>query len=409
MINSLRIIALVAVAARCAPDSGGGTVLHLAGEVNAADRWHERRILSAFASEHPGLRVVRGRPEAAGDAPDLVSVTAENFAAVRHQTPLLDLRPFLPRVGLDLGGYDSSALAPFRRGDAVYAVPRGYSPVVLAFNRRLFDRADAAYPTTDWTWEDFAAAARELTQDTDDNGILDQWGTLWDARPAVWLSWIQTGGGEVLCAGKEPPRASGCLDAPLTIAALRWYASWMAQVIAPSPSPEDDAAKLDMFLKGHVAMLAVDHSTLPALRAAQGKAVDIGIVTLPHKEGFAARAVLRVSAYAVPARAWRRKLAVELLAALVGPEGEQVAESSGYEIPALHSAAQELAAGDAQGWERALLDAATHAAPSSGWGTGAADQILTRMMRQLADSPATAEAAVRRAAQQLDRVLSQPQ
>src|SRR2546430_11128996 len=55
---------------------------------------------------------------------------------------------------------------------------------------------------------------------------IDHWGVVFDRRPAIWIAWIWAGGGDVLCA--DGRRASGCLDSPVTVTAIRWYASWVA-------------------------------------------------------------------------------------------------------------------------------------------------------------------------------------
>src|SRR5439155_1169788 len=99
------------------------------------------------------------------------------------------------------------------------------------------------YPTDDWTWDDFLRVAKQVTRDTDGDGSIDQWGSAFDGRLAVWLPWIWAGGGDVLCA--DGRRASGCLDSRATIEALRWYAGWApARAVAEADTLGWDAAFL---------------------------------------------------------------------------------------------------------------------------------------------------------------------
>src|SRR5439155_215825 len=134
---------------------------------------------------------------------------------------------YLTRAGVDLACLDQTVLSFFTRGDALYALPKGYTPLLVVYNKDLFDRARIPYPTDDWTWDDFLRIAQRLTRDTDGDGVIDQWGSYFDRRPFVWIPWIWAGGGDVLCP--DGRRASGCLDGPHTIAAIRWYTGWITR------------------------------------------------------------------------------------------------------------------------------------------------------------------------------------
>ncbi len=47
-----------------------------------------------------------------------------------------------------------------------YALPFRADYWVMFYNKDLFDQAGVAYPTNDWTWEEYAAIAREITEKT---------------------------------------------------------------------------------------------------------------------------------------------------------------------------------------------------------------------------------------------------
>lgn len=44
-----------------------------------------------------------------------------------------------------------------------YGVPKDKDCVVLVYNKKIFDNAGVAYPTSDWTWDDLKDAAEKLT------------------------------------------------------------------------------------------------------------------------------------------------------------------------------------------------------------------------------------------------------
>ena len=45
----------------------------------------------------------------------------------------------------------------------VYGVPALIDNLAIIYNKDLFDAAGVDYPTADWTWDDFRAAAKALT------------------------------------------------------------------------------------------------------------------------------------------------------------------------------------------------------------------------------------------------------
>ena len=404
----------------------GRGALEVANRAGYARARLESTVLESYLSVHPGLRVVQRHPSSepveyrrqlldamlAGKPPDAVLLDLSDLPALADRGMLLDLTPYLSRVGVTLDDYDSTVLSAFRRGRGVYALPTGSSPLVVAYNKDLFDRAGLSVPPDDWTWDDFLRIAQRLTRDSDGEGTIDQWGTAVDGRVTYWLAWVWAGGGDVLCA--DGRRATGCLDSPTTIAALRWYAEWVTRDrIASRPPPHgarrSSADEIGLFLSGKVAMLTVGHSAISQLRSrAAGGRLRVGFTAIPHRAGFPPATVLCATGYAVPALALRRKLAVELVASLTDSLAGRVRGEAGLELPALSSVAVTLAAGDTLGWEAAFLRAAPHGripweAGIARWGE--VDAALAGLMDRIMLGGVDPEAATHDVALQLDHLL----
>ena len=416
-----RALALCLVCWAC----GAGAPEHIALLYRADDSTArlENRLLDPYRARHPGLPVlqqnVSGSPFdyrrhlaaalAREPPPDAFLIEDADVPVFAGARGALDLAPYLPRVGVDLARYDPTVLGIFRRGDAVYALPRGYTPLVVVYNRDLFDRSGTSYPVDDWTWDDFLRIAKRLTRDSDGDRRVDLWGAAFDARPAFWLPWIWSGGGDVLCS--DGRRASGCLDAPSTVAALRWYAGWVAREgIAPrahDPSDEDgDNARL--FTAGRVAMMTVSHAAVRDLRTAARRGLRVGFVAIPHRAGSAPVTVLYASGYAVPGRILGRKAAVELVSDLTDSLAGAARGTAGIELPAVTSAAQALAAADTLGWEAAFLRAAARGRPA--WRMRVAqwrdvEAGLSALMDRIALDGVDPGRAASATARELDRLL----
>ena len=54
-------------------------------------------------------------------------------------------------------------------------LPIEVSPPLIMYNKEMFDRAELAYPTEAWAWDDMVGLAKRLTI-RDDEGIASQFG-----------------------------------------------------------------------------------------------------------------------------------------------------------------------------------------------------------------------------------------
>jgi multiple sugar transport system substrate-binding protein len=417
---------LLALMAGCGRAVGGDrTVLELANWADYLEADLEDRVLAGFESAHPGITVQQqsagtGQAEyrervltsmAAGRPPDVFLLDNIDVPAFVDRGVLLDLAPYLARLGIDPAGYDPTVLDIFRRGAAIYALPKGYSPMMIVYNKDLFDRAGIPYPTDDWTWDDFLRIAKALTRDTDGDGQPDQWGTAYDRRDFLWIPWIWSGGGDVLCA--DGMRASGCLDAPASVAAIRWYTDWVTtESIVPRVFNlrRSMGDNLRLFSSGKVAMLTVGHFWIPNIRPAvmRGR-LRAGFAEIPHRAGYPPQTEIFAAGLAVPTMASHRKLSVELAVYLADAAAQSIRARGGLELPSLTAVAESLAAADTLGWEAAFVRAARHGrAP---WGARITrwreiEAVLPDMMDRITLEHADPAVAARDMARRLDRLLA---
>jgi multiple sugar transport system substrate-binding protein len=338
--------------------------------------WNEQRLEQAhvrqFEADRPGVRVsltsAPNGPEyrdlvltsiAAGTPPDVFLMDNIDVPAFVRAGVALDLAPYLPRVGLAEDDFDPRVLAIFRREGALVAVPKGFTPMLVAYNRDVFDRAGVPYPRDDWTWEEFRAAARALTRDTDGDGAVDQWGFWFDRRVFMWIPWLWSLGGDVLCA--DGRRASGCLDAPASVRAFR---ELTALATRDSVTPRffglrrSIGDQLRTFYSGRVAMVTVGHFWLPAIRPhVEAGRLRVGFAMIPHAADVAPATVLYASGYAVPRTVRHKRLSVELAAWMADSAAQATRAAGLLEIPALASVSERIAREDTLGWEAAFTRA----------------------------------------------------
>lgn len=128
-------------------------------------------IIAAFEAENPNITIETQTAAyddyftslqtqvAGGTAPDTFELNYENFVTYARSGALLDLGS----AGIDGSRYYPLALEGFQDGGTQYGLPATFSDVVLIYNRTLFDEAGLDYPSADWTWDDYTAAAEALT------------------------------------------------------------------------------------------------------------------------------------------------------------------------------------------------------------------------------------------------------
>lgn len=173
----------------------------------------------------------------------------------------------------DVSDYYPGILQTAYQEGVLYGLPWIAQPVVVYFNRALFDAAGIDYPTADWTWDDFTTTAKALTTDSNADGTVDQWGVVaTDWPPAQMFIW--QAGGDVI----SEDLATSPIDSPEAIAGMNFRLGLSYnEEMSPSAETIADQGFGDMFKAGKVAMFfggaADDLDRVPNL--------DVGVVSVP--------------------------------------------------------------------------------------------------------------------------------
>lgn len=388
-------------------------------EENAIDAVEFR----SFEAAHPGVRIVNDAVSnsaeyrekvltsvGAGSPPDVFLLDGIDVAAFAARDVVLDLHPFAERVGVQLGLFFPQVVEPFRVGGKLLAFPKGFSPMVYYYNRALFADAGLAPPRNGWTQDEFLAAARALTRDTNGDGVVDQWGTVLDRRLYAWQAWIWSAGADVLTA--DGARATGAIDQPAAERTLSFLTDLPKRGYAPPPNTVGRSLGYEerLFYSGRLGLMTSGHWMIPRMRRylEQGR-VQLGVVSVPRTPGSQVKTPLFASGWAVPYNTPHRKLAVELAAWMVRAAAQHRRAASGLEIPTLLTVAYESAAKDRTGMEMDFL----WQVPYGGvpWGARVAQyREVEKAMMDLVDRVIVDRVAVRDATREaaaiVDAVLS---
>jgi multiple sugar transport system substrate-binding protein len=157
----------------------------------------------------------------------------------------------------------------------VIGVPALVDNLALIYNKKLFDHAGLAYPTDEWSWEDFRVAAKKLTNTTTGTygtaySVSGSEDTTWHLWPLLWQN-----GGQILDGTKPAFNSDAGVKALETLRAM---------------AVDDKSMYLDqtdekygpLFNSGHVAMMLSGPWALLDLKDAK---LDYGVVALPGVNG----------------------------------------------------------------------------------------------------------------------------
>ncbi len=316
----------------------------------------ERGIIRDFERACPGTRVqVENIPGAgqyvpkllmtyvAGNPPDLIHLDASSAAVFIDNGLLADLAPWIQAdPNFDLDAFFPNVVDIARRGERLYAIPLDFTPMVVLYNKRLFDAAGVAHPRAGWTRNEFLAAARGLTVRESGEAAPPRYGFHFVNHMPFWFPWIQASGGDVLDpAGR---RATGYLDSPRTVGAIRFLADMVrTHRVAPSLS-QSAAAGVDLFRAERAAMVMTGHWSLIEYRVDK---LDIGVATIPSDA--ARRVTVMYEAGLAISRASRHKdLAWKYVKHMTSPGVQKRRVATGLAISANRAVAESFAGTDVE-------------------------------------------------------------
>jgi multiple sugar transport system substrate-binding protein len=247
---------------------------------------------------------------AGGTSADLMWLSQEYIAGFADQGALLDVTDCIaasdnPAANLD--DYFPEILKTAQLEGRTYGLPWIAQPVVLYFNRGMFDAAGSEHPTTDWTWEDLEATAADLTTDTDGDGANDQWGFAMNGWPPPQMFVWQAGGDVV-----SDDMSASPVDSPEAIQGFEFYANMIYDdEHTPPEAVLQEQGFGEMFKAGKVAMFM--GGAADDLDRVEG--LDVGVVPVPA--GPAGRATFAWNASTVVAASTNNpEAACEALVAL---------------------------------------------------------------------------------------------
>lgn len=185
-----------------------------------------------------------------GEMPDVFWMHINEASKYMTNDMLLDLTDYVAADdAIDLDNYYEGIVELYSYDGSQYALPKDHDTIALLYNKAIFDEYGIEYPNDDWTWDDYAAVAAQITEAGAADGV---YGTAMNTNDGQdgWYNLIYGFGGELI---SDDQTTSG-MDNENTIAAM----TWLAENLIPSMPAQDIMSTTDpdvLFQSGLVGMM----------------------------------------------------------------------------------------------------------------------------------------------------------
>lgn len=297
-------------------------------------------MVSAFEQKHPEIDVYPIHSAnymdklqimiGGGTPPDLFYLGNDNFVAYVDAGALASFEEMKRTDTLfDEQDYFELPFNAFNYEGNLYGLPISWTPLILYYNKDIFDEAGVSYPDTTWDWDDFLSACKRCTKDIDGDGVADQFGYLLSTGWTFTFNWIWQNGGDIL----SPDGKRCVMDSKEATDALQFLADlrWKHNV---SPTPEQIAQR-DLFTTGRIAMIISGRWVVPRYRTITD--FRWGISHLP--KGKIRATPIFTTAYVMSNKSKNIKDIWELAKFLSGNEGSRFIAELGLGVPSVKSVA----------------------------------------------------------------------
>lgn len=302
--KSLVIVATVGlislVLSGCASTGTGGsasldttkpvTLTWWTGQAETAEKVLEQ-LAAEFHAAHPNvtIKVSPGAPTTddllqkisagfvGGTYPDVSYAYGSWTGELASSGRMLDITKQVADPAVKWNEFPASGRLTATPTGAVIGFPAVVDNLTLVYNKTLFDKAGLAYPTNNWSWDQFKAAAKALTDPATQtfgtaypvDGSED---TTWRFWPRLWQR-----GGEIL----NPAGTAAAFDSQAGIDALNFMRS-MAVDDKSVYLDQTDQKFEPLFVSGRIGMILDGPWELSALH--DGK-TNYGVAFIPGFNG----------------------------------------------------------------------------------------------------------------------------
>ncbi|KFF58574.1 hypothetical protein JF66_17610 [Cryobacterium sp. MLB-32] len=346
----LALVAALALTSCSAPASSDEAVTADSQASISYAIWDENQVpaleanIAAFNEIYPNIEVniditpwaqywTKLQTQASGDTlPDVFWMNGPNFQLYAANDQLEPMTNLIDAGEVDPSNYVDVLNNLYSYDDEQYGMPKDFDTVALWYNKAILDQAGVAVPDGTWTWDDFATAAKTVSDTLADQGIYGVATGLTGGQEGYYNTILQAGGNII----SEDGTTSG-YDDPKTIRGLQFWADLIANGSSPSLQQLSDTPHNAWFTSSKTAFFWSGTWSVAELAAASNT-MDLNVAPLPQDEKQAT--VIHGLANVVSANSSNKSAAQAFQAYLGGEEAQTLQAEMGAANPAFIGAGQ---------------------------------------------------------------------
>jgi multiple sugar transport system substrate-binding protein len=218
-----------------------------------------KTIFKEYESTHPNVKIT---PQAiakdftstimtriaGGNAPDVFWMSNQDVPSFADRNALLDLTAYDGKY-FKSGDFLDNIMAGYKWKDKIYGLPGDAAPIVLFYNKEMFDKAKVEYPRAGMSWDDLLQKAKALTVKNGDQIV--QYGYAQDLSWNFWGPFVWQNNGNIL----NSDGTKSAINSPEALEAFTFIRSLMNEYkVAPTASSMQTTPSYQLFQQGKAAM-----------------------------------------------------------------------------------------------------------------------------------------------------------
>jgi multiple sugar transport system permease protein len=322
-----------------------------------------RTMVEEYEKTHPNVKIVRINAAdydaklntmlAADTPPDLFYLKFQFMPEFSEYHLLADLGPYVDRLPEGkqwLNGFYPSLLDAFRYDGQrsgvgpLYGIPKDFTTCVMYVNCDLFEQAGIQIPYNGWSWEEFEADCRKITDLTNkDHPTGPIYGAVLNSWPWVLQNILECYGGDIF-DGEDFRHVR--LTEPASVQALDMIQrmKFTEHTVFEATGPDKDNAGSNLFFTGKIGCIGPFGRWATARYRGTGPgdpgitAFKWDVVPMPH-EKYNVSAIACI-AWAMSASCKHPDEAFDLLHVLTNADGQREVAKLGLAIPSMKAVAE---------------------------------------------------------------------
>ncbi|WCB95354.1 hypothetical protein DSM104299_04097 [Baekduia alba] len=272
---------------------------------------------------------------AGGKYPDIVYTFGPNVANLARSPKALDMTATVKGAGWNWDDFFPPAREAVTIDGRVRAIPALIDSLAVVYNKKLFAQAGLRTPKAGWTWDEYRADAKALTDKAKGRfgtgwpGVGDE-DTTWRLWPLVWSA-----GGNVLSADGKSAGYGGA-SGQQAFAQVQAMAQDDKSVYVDKTVGSDQTYRV--FTSGRLGMIPTGPWELPVISAS---AVDYDVAPMPTFGGAPVTISGPDTWMVFKNSDARAKASTEFLKWLTAPEQDAVWDIDAGSLPLRHSSAEQ--------------------------------------------------------------------